>query len=118
MRETIDAPAVDLLRRTRARLCRPGAWLHESLALAVDAHGDEVRPTDPAAVSWDLKGALAAEGAQAGDPVSDRAWARLLTAGGFDRLRRIVDWHEAPERTVADVLGLLERAAGCAGAAS
>lgn len=89
----------DVLVKARELLAEPGRWTQETAAR--DAAGLPVGATSDAAVCWCLIGAL--------DAVRDgtTALAQLRRTLGCSSVSA---WNDAPERTHADVLALLDRA--------
>ena len=102
--------AVMILQGARERLACPGAWVHGRLESALDAKDRRCDPTSPQAVRWDLHGAILAAGAEPGPGEGDYAWRCIRYEIRANNLDEVVDWHEAPERTVEDVLSLLDNA--------
>jgi hypothetical protein len=108
----------DVIRGAREKLARPEKWLHETDDCAVDAEGRGCNPWAPEAVRWDLYGALASVAAP--DDALDGAVSlcvrvtSLTVATPRDRfdlpiveIEALVAWHDAPERTHAEVLLVL-----------
>lgn len=95
----------------RALLARDGGWTQG--ACARDADGKEVDEMSVRAVSFDLLGALTRAGVGQPAQTSNDAMARLL-----DRIssKTLGDWNDAPGRTQAEAVALLD--AAIAGATS
>lgn len=82
------------LRRIRKGWCQG--------ALARGALGQPVSPSGPLAVQWSLLGSLMAE------PYSGFVDLLMLINGGKQEVVSVHDWNNAPERTQADVIRILE----------
>ena len=90
------------LRRT-ADLIRHG-WCRG--AEARDHSGSPIAPSDPAAISWSLRGALAAVSAQPGaneKTLRDALWG----ISGVIPDKSLDAWNDAPGRTQEDTLQML-----------
>ena len=75
--------AAEILLSSRTRLDAPGTWREaDDSCVAFDAHGEGVGVTSPAAVQWDLYGALVAAGG--GDRALNTACALFCRAVGID----------------------------------
>jgi hypothetical protein len=108
-----------ILRSARDRLADPLRWLdgdrdHE----AVNGAGRGCLPWDAAAVRWDLWGAIGAAG---GTPrATDIAVQHVARAAGLllCDITSLSDWQDAPERTHAQILAVLDAAIEAAARAS
>jgi hypothetical protein len=100
-----DDLARDLLVEARRRVQR--GWCQRTAAR--DAAGRSVLPSDPAAASWSAAGAVMAAARRKGAPPAPfaRAMAALSQAVGAGPQ----GWNDQPERTAAEVVAALERAA-------
>jgi hypothetical protein len=88
-----------LARRVRALLEAPERWTQ--MALARTAEGELCEPTDSVAVCWCLLGAF--DHVERGDDVGFIRFLEKELGGSVTR------WNDAPGRTHADVLALLDR---------
>lgn len=102
--------AIDILKAMRALLARDGGWTQG--ACARDVAGKEVDELSARAVSFDALGALTRAGRDARPGEGGAAMAQLRDRIGFKTLG---DWNDAPGRTQAEVLALVD--AAIAGAA-
>lgn len=93
------------LRAVKKLVERPEAWTKG--AIARDAEGVEVNETDRSAVCWCLFGAIGRVAWREEEEVS-RYLCRAGSSGPGPG--EITLWNDAPERTHADVLALLDRA--------
>jgi len=114
--------AAEILLSSRTRLDAPGTWREaDDSCVAFDAHGEGVGVTSPAAVQWDLYGALVAAGG--GDRALNTACALFCRAVGIDcdttaatpdpsaeQMTAMYDWLGAPGRTHVEVLAAIDRA--------
>jgi hypothetical protein len=99
---------LDFLRAWRAVLAVPARWTRH--ALARRAGGSSCAPTDPEAASWCLLGARAyISTSTAAKAAGYTAMLEVVFSlpPGFNR---VADWNDAPNRTHAEVLDLLDRA--------
>lgn len=83
---------------------------------ACDASGGEARVRDKAVARWSIDGAIdAAELPGGGANGVDQYFRYLMTANGLqDRIGSVmvddlIEWNDAPSRTQAEVVALLER---------
>lgn len=117
--EGSEQTPVAILRAARATLEAPERWLHDVEPVdagARDADGREALPWSPAATRWDLGGAVEREQGTFGYHHEGAGAFRLLSlaltesSGGEIGWFGLVDWYDAPERTHAEVLELIDRA--------
>lgn len=111
--------ARELLLAARARLDSPDRWLHGSVdfeAATIDGAGCSY--FNEGAVRWDVYGAICLEGIESAssDAVDDALDALSAVVSTPSTSRKsylvVIDWHDAPERTLADVLHALDSAIG------
>ena len=104
----------EVLTEARRILTPDGAWTQD--AVARDADGDPVSEGNERAVCWCVDGAvaLAATGPSGWD---SGAWTDAMTLlseavmpGRGELDPGVIAWQDAPGRTQAEVLGLLDRA--------
>lgn len=94
-----------LARRVRALLEAPERWTQGYFAR--DAAGQECVSKDPAAQCWCIVGAMVRLGSD--DPRPDVEFINVLKAHLGPAGRSLSMWNDAPGRTHADVLALLDR---------
>jgi hypothetical protein len=118
-----NAGTLELLRAVRAKLT-PRTWLPgttRSAFLAVDVHGWGVDELSPEARAWTLSGALFAVACERGQtdlPSTRRPWGHALDVltealgepKGSLSILALFAWEEAPNRNLADVHALLDKA--------
>lgn len=93
-----------LARRVRALLAEPERWTQTYLAR--DANGVGVNTRDPRAACWCLMGAIShVLNCEVGKAVEHPLWWDLTELTGTGPAA----WNDAPGRTHADVLALLDR---------
>ncbi len=110
---TTSAPALTVLEAARDLLARDGGWTQRACARDVD--GREVDELSDRAVAFDLLGALTRAGRDASRDAVHDAMAQLRAGIGFKTLG---DWNDAPGRTQAEAIALLDSAIAAAGAAA
>lgn len=101
----------EVLVEARRILTPDGAWTQG--VLARDATGAEVGYDDDTATCWCVDGAVtlaADEGDGRNDPSWSAAWEALKEVAPGDWNVALIDWNDAPGRTQAEVLALLDRA--------
>ena len=96
--------ALHLARRVRELLSEPGRWTQGYFAR--DAAGQECASKDPAATCWCVVGAMVRLGSD--DPRPDIEFINALKAH-LGPPCSLSMWNDAPGRTHADVLALLDR---------
>jgi hypothetical protein len=104
---------VTVLSNARALVAR--GWVQGQMA--ADARGETVNPSDPGACRWCPLGAIAAQSSRASCAVTGRAKDLLRQAirlGSGDRQAEISTYTDAPGRTLAEVLAVLDAALGLA----
>ena len=105
---------VAALAAAHKRIEDPKHWLHgDESHYAVDAFGGGCRPEQPHAERFDMAGAVMRATSVDGRERAERAlaWVWFAVSGELNgRLRQVVDWHDRPERTHAEVLRALDRA--------
>jgi hypothetical protein len=99
----------DILNRAADLLEQPNAWCQGSIAR--DANGERVALTlEPKACSWCIIGAVSK--ATGFEKTPDGIFERIRnTAVGENEYISIGGWNDAPERTQAEVVAVLRKAA-------
>lgn len=108
-----SAQALALLKAARDLLARDGGWTQS--ACARDAAGHEVDELSDRAVAFDPLGAITRAGRHAGADARAIAMAHLRDGIGFKTLG---DWNDAPGRTQAEAVALLDAAIAATGGPS
>ena len=122
MKEMKEKEVREVLKRARELIAPEGAWIQWEHAEM--RGGAAINPESPVACRWCLTGAIrrAALHHPGGTwPLMPRAFARVARVArepeselqwdtGGQAAREIVSWNDAPERTHAEVLALLDRA--------
>lgn len=113
-----SGPVAELLTRVRTRLTPDGAWTQHDFASTLD--GLSIRVTSPLAVCWCIEGAVGAELGPVPSQDDVRAMegrhglhvaalvALTETLGLRDSGLTLAGWNDAPGRTHADILGVLD----------
>ena len=94
-----------LARQVRELLAVPERWTQG--APARSAKGRRVPPSSPSAVCWCVAGAIERQGEVTGARMRDELG--VLRAMSKAAQQIAWDWNDAPGRTHADVLALLDR---------
>jgi hypothetical protein len=98
---------LEILTATRALLSRPERWTQR--AYARDGAGQPVCNHEPEACCWCLSGAVARTSRAYSAKYLSLAYQAIYAAAGVE-MGGLIDWNDAPGRTHADVIAMLDAA--------